>query len=133
MATTPTTAPRQTLEQQRAQNAWSASASASASPSEQSAYVNAAKGLPALIMNSGLMQVLAFCHEKGKAPALVAEHLRTWLAGQFPKTFVKGSDFGPFMEALMRAEPATYQAINTEAFAWLKWLRQMAAARKNKD
>ncbi len=127
MATTPTTAPRQTLEQQRAQNAWNACAN------YQNDHVNAAKGLPALIMNSGLMQVLAFCHEKGKAPALVAEHLRNWLAGQFPKTFVKGSDFGPFMEALMRAEPATYQAINAEAFAWLKWLRQMAAARKNKD
>ena len=124
MATTTTTALRQTLEQQRAQNAWSASAS------YQNDHVNAAKGLPALIMNSGLMQVLAFCHEKGKAPALVAEHLRTWLARQFPKIFVKGSDFGSFMEALMRAEPATYQAINAEAFAWLKWLRQMAAARK---
>ncbi len=127
MATTPTTAPRQTLEQQRAQNAWNACAS------YQNDHVNAAKGLPALIMNSGLMQVLAFCHEKGKAPALVAEHLRAWLAGQFPKAFVKGSDFGPFMEALMRASPSDYQAINAEAFAWLKWLRQMAAARKNKD
>ena len=112
-----------TLEQQRAQNAWQACVRYNKD------HVNAAKGLPALIMNSGLMQVLAFCHEKGKAPALVAEHLRTWLAGQFPKTFLKGSDFGPFMEALMRAEPATYQAINAEAFAWLKWLRQMAAAR----
>ena len=118
---------RQTLEQQRAHNAWSACAS------YQSDHVNAAKGLPALIMSSGLMQVLAFCHEKGKAPALVAEHLRAWLAGQFPKTFAKGSDFGPFMEALMRASPSDYQAINAEAFAWLKWLRQMAAARKNKD
>lgn len=118
---------RQTLEQQRAQSAWQASAS------YQSDHVNAAKGLPALIMNSGLMQVLAFCHEKGKAQALVAEHLRAWLAGQFPKTFAKGNDFAPFMEALMRASPSDYQAINAEAFAWLKWLRQMAAARKNKD
>ena len=41
-----------------------------------------AKGLPALIMNSGLMQVLAFCHEKGKAQADVANHLRSWLAGR---------------------------------------------------
>lgn len=120
-------APRQTLEQQRAQNAWKVSVS------YQGEHVNAAKGLPALIMNSGLMQVLAFCHEKGKAPALVAEHLRTWLAGQFPKTFVNGSDFGTFMEALMQASPSDYQAINAEAFAWLKWLRQMAAARNNKD
>ena len=125
--TTTTTAPRQTLEQQRAQNAWNASVS------YQSEHVNAAKGLPALIMNSGLMQVLAFCCEKKKAPALVAEHLRTWLTEQFPQTFKKGSDFGPFMEALMQADPPTYQAINAEAFAWLKWLRQMAAARKNKD
>jgi CRISPR-associated protein Cmr5 len=128
MATTTTTAaPRQTLEQQRAQNAWNASAS------YQSDHVNAAKGLPALIMNSGLMQVLAFCHEKGKAPALVAEHLRAWLAGQFPKTFLKGSDFGPFMEALMQASPPTYQALTADAFAWLKWLRPMAPARKDKD
>ena len=122
-----TTAPRQTLEQQRAQNAWAACAS------YQSEHVNTAKGLPALIMNSGLMQVLAFCHEKGKAPALVAEQLRAWLAGRFPQDFKKGSDFAPFMEALMQATPTTYQAVNAEAFAWLKWLRQMAAARKNKD
>jgi len=31
----------------------------------------------------------------------------------------------------MQASPATYQAINAEAFAWLKWLRQMSAARTN--
>ena len=121
------TAPRQTLEQLRAQNAWSVSAN------YQSEHVNAAKGLPALIMNSGLLQGLAFCPEKGKAPADVANHLRAWLAGRFPQTFKKGSDFAPFMEALMQAGPADYQAINAEAFAWLKWLRQMAAARKNKD
>lgn len=118
---------RQTLEQQRAQNAWKASAN------YDKEHVNAAKGLPALIMNSGLMQVLAFCNEKKKAPAVVADDLRLWLAGRFPQTFKKGSDFAPFMEALMLANPADYQAINAEAFAWLKWLRQMAAARKTKE
>ncbi|WP_068639094.1 type III-B CRISPR module-associated protein Cmr5 [Thauera butanivorans] len=113
---------KQTLEQQRAQDAWNACAN------YQKEHVNAAKTLPALIMNSGLMQVLAFCHEKGKAQADVAEHLRAWLAGRFPGTF-KGKDFSTFMQALMQASPAQYQAINAEAFAWLKWLRQMAAAR----
>lgn len=111
-----------TLEQQRAQNAWQACERYSKD------HVNAAKGLPALIMNSGLMQVLAFCHEKGKAQADVATHLRTWLAGRFPHNF-KNGEFGSFMQALMQASPADYQAINAEAFAWLKWLRQMAAAR----
>ena len=115
-------APRQTLEQLRAQNAWNACTS------YNKEHVNAAKALPALIMNSGLMQVLAFCHEKGKAQADVASHLRAWLAGRFPRSF-KNADFSTFMQALMQASPADYQAINAEAFAWLKWLRQMAAAR----
>src|SRR5574337_844768 len=123
MATTTTTVPRQTLEQQRAQNAWTVS------ETYNKEHVNAAKSLPALIMNSGLMQVLAFCHEKGKAQADVADHLRAWLTKRFPQTF-KSADFSTFMQALMQAQPATYQAINAEAFAWLKWLRQMAAARK---
>ena len=111
-----------TLEQQRAQNAWQAC------ERYRKDHVNAAKALPALIMNSGLMQVLAFCHEKGKAQADVASHLRAWLAGRFPRSF-KNADFSTFMQALMQASPADYQAINAEAFAWLKWLRQMAAAR----
>ncbi|WHZ09641.1 MAG: hypothetical protein OJF60_000080 [Burkholderiaceae bacterium] len=115
-----------TLEQQRAQNAWQACERYSKD------HVNAAKGLPALIMNSGLMQVLAFCHEKGKAQATVADHLRAWLAGRF-ECFKKNAEFSAFMQALMQAGPADYQAINAEAFAWLKWLRQMAAARNKTD
>ncbi|WP_420177187.1 type III-B CRISPR module-associated protein Cmr5 [Kerstersia gyiorum] len=116
-----------TLEQQRAQHAWDCCAQ------YQKEHVNAAKALPALIMNSGLLQVLAFCHEKGKAQALVADHLRDWLAGRFPDTFNHGKGFPAFMQALMQASPAQYQAINAEAFAWLKWLRQMAAARNTGD
>ena len=112
-----------TMEQKRAQNAWAACERYSKE------HVNAAKGLPALIMNSGLMQVLAFCHKKGNAQADVATHLRKWLAGRFPNIF-NNADFSNFMQALMQTTPANYQAINAEAFAWLKWLRQMAAARK---
>lgn len=115
-------APRPTLEQLRAQNAWAACIDYTGE------HVNAAKGLPALIMNSGLMQVLAFCHEKGKAQGDVASQLRVWLTGRFPDIF-KNPDFTSFMQALMGARPAAYQAINAEAFAWLKWLRQLAAAR----
>lgn len=116
-----------TLEQLRAQNAWEVSAA------YKSEHVNAAKALPALIMNSGLMQVLAFCHDKGRAPGLVADHLRTWLTSRFPVTFAQGSAFPAFMQALMQTSPATFQAINSEAFAWMKWLRQMSAARKDRS
>jgi CRISPR-associated protein Cmr5 len=116
-----------TLEQLRAQDAWDRSKRYNGS------HAKFAKGLPALIMNSGLMQVLAFCHEKGGGSSQshvkqVADDLRHWLHRQFPET-IRGSDFEAFMESLMRAGPREYQAITAEAFAWLKWLRQMAAAR----
>ena len=114
-----------TLEQQRAQDAWNR---CGADCSKE--YANLAKALPALIMNSGLMQVMAFLHEKGGTHEKLADHLRDWLHCRFdalPKDFTK------FMEGLLKAEPSTYQAITTEAFAWLKWLRQMAAARQGSD
>jgi len=113
----------ETLEQKRAQDAWEKCAGYTKE------HVNVAKGLPALIMNSGLMQVLAFCHEKGGENEQVATHLRVWLARRFFKSD-RDSDFEVLMQALMKAQPADYQAITAEAFAWLRWLRQMAAARK---
>jgi CRISPR-associated protein Cmr5 len=112
-----------TLEQQRAQDTWEKCAGYTKE------HVNVAKGLPALIMNSGLMQVLAFCHEKGGANEVVAQHLRAWLSKRF-NGVNRDPGFEPLMQALMNAKPADYQAITTEAFAWLRWMRQMAAARK---
>lgn len=115
-------AQRLTLEQLRAQDAWERSENYS------KAHVNVAKALPALIMNSGLMQVLAFCHEKGDKYEDVATHLRRWLNKRFNGTD-QDPGFEPFMQMLVQADPRTYQMITAEAFAWLKWLRQMASAR----
>ena len=114
----------QTIEQQRALDAWQRCENYSKD------QVNVAKGLPALIMNSGLMQVLAFCHQKGDAHEVIASDLRQWLAGRFPGVFKGKTEFEPFMEALFKADPADYRAITVEALAWLKWLRQMSSARK---
>jgi CRISPR-associated protein Cmr5 len=119
--------PPLTLEQLRAQDAWDRCASYTKE------HVNIAKGMPALIMNSGLMQVLAFCHEKGKKEKgqpheLVATHLRTWLNQRF-NGVARDPGFEAFMQGLLQAEPANFQAITTEAYAWLRWMRQMAAAR----
>lgn len=114
-----------TLEQQRAQDAWNASARYTKD------HVNVAKGLPALIMNSGLMQVLAFCHEKGGANQLVADQLRTWLCKRMGVAADPG--FENFMQVLMKTQPTDFQAITAEAFAWLRWLRQMAPARVKGD
>ena len=109
-----------TLEQQRAKHAWNKSEGCSKE------YMNLAKGLPALIMNSGLMQVMAFLHQKSDVHKTLAGHLREWLHERFSDVPI---DFSGCMEHLLAAGSRDYQAITTEAFAWLKWLRQMAAAR----
>jgi len=111
-----------TLEQRRAQDAWDKCAHYTKE------HVNIAKGLPALIMNSGLMQVLAFCHEKGGANEVVARDLRIWLNKKF-NGVDRDSGFDILMQSLMASSPADYRAITAEAFAWLRWLRQIAAAR----
>lgn len=122
----------QTMEQLRAEDTWDKAQRCSEE------YVKLAKGLPALIMNSGLMQVLAFLEEKAsklnKAGDRInphcydlSRHLRYWLQARFSKVFAS-AEFGPFMKTLMKAEPSTYQAITAEAFAWLRWMRQMAPA-----
>jgi len=130
-----------TLEQQRAQDAWGCGAAAQQRlGSSYGKYVNLAKGLPALIMNSGLMQVVAFLHEKSldsqRRPKPDDHH--TWLGQHLRHAIHKRfsaipEDFEGFMEELMETSPRDYQAINSEAFAWLRWMRQMAAARKGVD
>lgn len=111
-----------TLEQQRAQHAWEKSGTYGKKE------CNFAKGLPALIMNSGLMQTLAFCEEKQGEHRRVAHDLRDWLTMRFPSLNGQKS-FEPFMEQLFSARPSEFQMITDEALAWLKWLRQFAAAR----
>lgn len=112
-----------TLEQKRAQHAWEKAGHGVAQHHRD--YMNDAKGLPALIMNSGLMQVMAFLHQKGGRHETLAGHLREWLHQQCGTP----NDFEGFMQHLFGADSRRYQAITAEAFAWLKWLRQMASAR----
>jgi len=112
-----------TLEQRRAQHAWEKAAQGVAAHGTD--YVNDAKGLPALIMNSGLMQVMAFLHQKGGRHEVLGCHLRDWLCRELGTP----DKFDSFMQEMMQADSRRYQQVTTEAFAWLKWLRQMAAAR----
>ncbi len=115
---------QQTMEQRRAAHAWRKAKEGVQQHGKD--YVNDAKGLPALIMNSGLMQVMAFLEGKGGRHETLAAHLRDWLHQ------VQGTPVGfePFMQHLLEAEPREFQAITAESFAWLRWLRQMAPAVK---
>jgi len=113
---------KQTLEQQRAAHAWEKAQEGIRKHGKD--YVNDAKGLPALIMNSGLMQVMAFLHGKGGRHETLGAHLRDWLH----RTHGTPKPFEGFMQHLLQADACEFQAITSEAFAWLKWLRQMAPA-----
>lgn len=113
-----------TKEQERAQDAWAAAFEGVRDHGKD--YVNDAKGLPAMMMNSGLMQVMAFLHQKGGRHEMLGRHLRQWLH----KSCATPEDFEAFMQHLFEADPGRFQFITTEAYAWLKWLRQMASARQ---
>src|SRR5690625_1627645 len=116
-----------TLEQRRSENTWEVCARWG----EQ--HTTFVKSLSALIMNSGLMQVIAFCNEKGNGGQEhiydVVNALQYWLVLRFPQIFMQVQNFEGFMEKLMVCSSEDYQAINAEALAWLRWLRQLAAAR----
>jgi CRISPR-associated protein Cmr5 len=124
-AATPTNPAPLTLDQQRAADAWRCAQA----QSQSNEYVNLAKGLPALIMNSGLLQVMAFLEEKGAKQqhcSVVAGDMRAWLHRRFPEA---PEDFPGFMKFLMTtADSRKFQAITAESLAWLRWLRQLAAA-----
>ena len=126
----------QTTEQRRAAHAWNCAIAAKQrlergdSKDRFKDYVNAAKGMPALIMNAGLMQVMAYNHgKKEERYGLLGGHLRDWLH----QALGIPADFEPFMQHLLKADPARFQAITAEAFAWLRWLRQMAPAIEKGD
>jgi CRISPR-associated protein Cmr5 len=120
-----TSVSRLTLEQMRAADAWRCA------QGQNKEYGNLAKGLPALIMNSGLLQVMAFLNEKGLKKgsqehcAVLGGHLRAWVNKRFSDI---PAEFADFMKALMSAEPRKFQMVTAECLAWLRWLRQMAAA-----
>ncbi|MDW8336748.1 MAG: type III-B CRISPR module-associated protein Cmr5 [Tepidimonas sp.] len=114
-----------TLEQRRAAHAWGC-----VKDGVNKEYVRVAKAMPQLVMNSGLMQTLAFMEQKKDAHSRLAAQLRTWLHERF--TGQRGHDpqFRPFMETLLNADPETFRLYTAEALAWLKWLRQFAAAQE---
>jgi len=124
---------KESLDQQRARFAWEKV------QRQDSEYTKLAKGAPALIMQSGLMPVLAFLNEKArkekekkeKPHTELLEHLCAWLN----KRFRKGEKFEDVMNALVgdNAGDASghaqfYRLATEETLAILRWIRQFAAA-----
>ena len=125
MNTTAKTAPV-TLEQQRAQFAWDCAKEGTALAGDD--YRNLAKAAPALIMNNGLMQTLAFYQDKGKPHHMaLAGQLRRWIMKRDGGNS-QDPGFQPMMDVLLRAQPDQYRRATDEALLILRWVRQFAAA-----
>ncbi|HUM95554.1 MAG TPA: type III-B CRISPR module-associated protein Cmr5 [Candidatus Competibacter sp.] len=112
--------PTTSLDQQRAAYAWQCVQNL---PKD---YDKLAKAAPALIMNNGLMQALAFYQSKGKAHHLALnQHLCEWLR---QRGIVQQAEFASVMAALHGADATTFRRATEETLALLKWVRQFAAA-----
>ena len=114
-----------TLEQRRSETAWRF-AREGVAVSDQ--YKDLAKATPALIMNNGLMQTLAFFEDKGKDHhRALSAHLRRWIMVR-----AGGADRDPgfqaLMEILLKAESAQYRQATEESLLLLRWIRQFSAA-----
>lgn len=125
MSTLSINKPAMTLEQQRSQTAWRF-AQEGVALSDQ--YKDLAKAAPALIMNNGLMQTLAFYQDKNKPHhQALASHLRRWImvrAGGADKD----PGFQDLMKDLLKADSSQYRQATEEALLLLRWIRQFAAA-----
>lgn len=128
----------QTADQRRAAYAWE---KVDAATNYINEYCSLAKGAPALVMNSGLMQTLAYLRAKGKPHHLaLLGHLCQWLGttlGGKPlndgERFPPGpaADFTNVMRALCEAPSAFNMRATEEALDLLRWIRQFADAKKS--
>lgn len=128
----------QTLDQQRAALAWSYASEGSKRPDkEYKEYRGLAKGAPALIMNSGLMSVLAFYAGKGsdqrgdismeKPAGMLLNHLMAGLNKRLTLS-PQPRDFVSFMKVLQSQTSSDYMRSTDEALELLKWIRQFVDA-----
>jgi CRISPR-associated protein Cmr5 len=120
---------KESLDQARARFAWNEV------QNQGEKYEKLAKGLPTLIMQSGLMPVLAFLNEKGENHhKALRDDLCTWLQRRFPQQ-INSPNFAVVMTALMGNQQGDaaghaqfYRMATEETLAILRWIRQFAAA-----
>lgn len=118
------------LEQQRAARAWEKVKDCG------KAYTNLAKSAPALIMNNGLMQTLAYYESKAKGDdhhRLLSDHICSWLEERGFSTKKGNFLFKNVMEYLHGSSSQDYRRATEESLSFLRWIRQFASALTSKE
>lgn len=117
-----------TLDQERAAYAFKR-AEIAGRTADARKYKKLAKGTPQMIMNSGLMPVLAFLCEKGdKEPSRkqLYDDISMWLASRGKVD--RPVPLSDLMNGLFTSDAEKYRHYTSEALAVLRWIRQMASA-----
>ena len=91
-------------------------------------YARLAKAAPALIMNNGLMQTLAFYQSKQDQHRLLLQDILHWL---HHCQFLQSQDYAAAMNELHGMATSDYRLASMEALEILKWIRQLASAQQN--
>ena len=112
---------QQTLEQQRASQAWRDVGSVSEELGPK--YGTQARRLPSLIQINGLGQTLAFLNSKdNEAMRTAYAHLSNWVMRE-------ANPPGDLLEAITRWTSDEYRMATSEALAYALWLRRFAEAK----
>ncbi len=121
-------------ESKRAHFAWEQTGKAEATLKKDEKfkdYANLAKSAPALIMNSGLMQTLAFLQSKDDHHKELVRQICAWLWQRFQTLpdRPQGREFEQVMGWLAQADGGRYRLATREVMSLLRWIKQFAAAR----
>lgn len=117
---------QQTLEQQRAAQAWDCIGKLDKQEDYRNKYGTLARKIPSLIQANGLGQTLAFLRSKvdQKAHQDIYDHLSVWVMGQLGQENQKAT----LLEWIIKQPSSTYRRATTEAMAFAQWLKRFAEA-----
>ncbi len=121
---------QKTLEQQRANQAWSDIQSiAGCSEDFKKKYGSLARRVPMLVLTNGLGQTLAFLKAKGKNDqndehSVLFRHLSDWTMAQV----APGSGNPDLLQWVLNNDSTAYRQATTEVLAYLVWLKRFAEA-----
>lgn len=121
---------QQTLDQQRASQAWDDIQSvANQSDEFRKKYGSLARKVPMLVLTNGLGQTLAFLRAKGKNDRgdehnVLFCHLSKWTMSQV----VPNPGNQNLLDWVLGNDSAAYRRATTEALAYLVWLKRFAEA-----
>lgn len=123
----------QTLEQKRAKYALDAITKAKENDKEKNGegYGRHVRKLPAMILNNGLGQALAFLLADGKEPSKkLYEDIQEWLRGESkvdcPRRIYAGSE--ALIKSLMAGDRSQYLQAQDESLKLLVWMKKFADA-----